>query len=226
VNHSVLNIAVALAQSADEIADQFVAFPIFKRATAFARLSEIQRSADRLARNVTGNKRAMVNDAFRFRRFDPCLSLGIISIKDCLPARRLMTQETKQYKDLEWLKFIAGSACIAFATTLFALYQNQISPTTVALSFLLVILFTATFAGRNAALLAALLAALSFNYFFLPPYRTFSISGSHDWISWAVFIITAFVTRAAFVLCAQPGGRSEPTQTGNRRALHKAARRF
>ena len=105
-----------------------------------------------------------------------------------------MAQETKQYKDLEWLKFIAGSACIAFVTTLFALYQNQISPTTVALSFLLVILFTATFAGRNAALLAALIAALSFNYFFLPPYRTFSISGSHDWISWAVFIITAFVT--------------------------------
>lgn len=105
-----------------------------------------------------------------------------------------MTQETKQHKDLEWLKFIAGSVCVVFATTLFAHYQNQISPTTVALSFQLVILLTATFAGRNAALFAAFVAALSFNYFFLPPYRTFSISGSHDWISWAVFIITALVT--------------------------------
>lgn len=105
-----------------------------------------------------------------------------------------MTQETKQSKDLDRLKFVAGSACIAFATTLFAHYQNQINPTTVALSFQLVILFTATFAGRNAALLAAFIAALSFNYFFLPPYGTFSISGSQNWISWAVFIITAFVT--------------------------------
>jgi hypothetical protein len=70
VNHSILNIAVALAQSADEIADQFIALPIFKRAVTLTRLSEIQRTANRLGRDVTGNERAMINNAFRFRSFD------------------------------------------------------------------------------------------------------------------------------------------------------------
>jgi hypothetical protein len=56
----------------------------------------------------------------------------------------MMAQETKQYKDLELLKFIADSTRIAFATTLFAHYQIQISPTTVALSFPLIIFFRRT----------------------------------------------------------------------------------
>lgn len=61
---------------------------------------------------------------------------------------------------------------IVAVTALLELFHGSLSTTTVALALLLIILFIATFLGRNPALLAAGVAMLCFNYFFLPPYRT------------------------------------------------------
>jgi len=72
-------------------------------------------------------------------------------------------------------------------------FHTRISATTIALVFLLVILFSASFFGRNPALLASLAAMLSFNYFFLPPYGTWHIADSTNWVAWIAFILTAVV---------------------------------
>jgi len=69
--------------------------------------------------------------------------------------------------------------------------HTRVSPTTIAMVFLLVILFSASFFGRNPALLASLGAMLSFNYFFLPPYGTWHIADSTNWVAWIAFILTA-----------------------------------
>lgn len=91
-------------------------------------------------------------------------------------------------------RYLAAVAGILAATALLELFQNRINPTTAALAFILIILLAATFLGRNPALLASLAAMLSFNYFFLPPFRTFTISDSQNIIAWTAFMLTAIVS--------------------------------
>jgi K+-sensing histidine kinase KdpD len=69
-----------------------------------------------------------------------------------------------------------------------------VNSTTVALVLLLIILASATLFGRNPALVASFGAMLSFNYFFLPPVRTWHIADPQNLIAWASFTITAIVT--------------------------------
>ncbi|MBA3632586.1 MAG: DUF4118 domain-containing protein [Acidobacteria bacterium] len=67
----------------------------------------------------------------------------------------------------------------------------QISATTVALTLLMVILFIATLWGSRPALAASVLGMLCFNYFFLPPVRTWTINDPENWVAWIAFIVTA-----------------------------------
>lgn len=70
---------------------------------------------------------------------------------------------------------------------------DRINSTTVALTLLLIVLSTATFFGRNPALLASFVAMLCFNYFFLPPVHTWSIADPQNLVAWAAFTLTAIV---------------------------------
>ena len=84
-------------------------------------------------------------------------------------------------------------AVVLVSTLLLGTLSDHINPTTVALTLLLCVLFTATFFGRNPALLASFVAMLSFNYFFLPPVYTWTISDSQNLVAWAAFTITAVI---------------------------------
>ena len=87
---------------------------------------------------------------------------------------------------------LAASGIFAI-TLIFEQFQKEINSTTVALAFLLWILISATFFGRNPALLASLAAMLCFNFFFLPPVRTWTISDSQNLVAWAAFTVTAII---------------------------------
>jgi two-component system sensor histidine kinase KdpD len=81
-----------------------------------------------------------------------------------------------------------------FVLTLgFELFHGRINSTTIALTFLLFILITATFFGRNPALLSSLASMLCFNFFFIPPVRTWTISDPQNLVAWGAFTITALV---------------------------------
>ena len=84
-------------------------------------------------------------------------------------------------------------AVVLVSTLLLGTLGDHINPTTVALTLLLCVLFTATFFGRNPALLASFVAMLSFNFFFLPPVYTWTISDSQNLVAWAAFTITAVI---------------------------------
>lgn len=70
-------------------------------------------------------------------------------------------------------------------------FHEQINSTTVALAFLLVVLFVAIFSGSRPALLASVVAAFCFNYFFLPPLYTLTIAHPQNWVALIVFFTTA-----------------------------------
>ena len=69
----------------------------------------------------------------------------------------------------------------------------HVNPTTVALTFLLVVLGVASRWGLTIATTTAVVATLAFNYFFLPPVRTFTIVDPQNWIALLAFLIIAIV---------------------------------
>lgn len=70
----------------------------------------------------------------------------------------------------------------------------HVNPTTVALSFLLAVLVVSATWGLRYAVFMAVVAALAFNYFFLPPVGTLIISDPQNWVALLAFLITAVVS--------------------------------
>ena len=59
--------------------------------------------------------------------------------------------------------------------------------------YLILILAIATIWGLAEAVIASLVAMLSYNYFFLPPVGRFTIADPQDWVALCTFLITALV---------------------------------
>jgi two-component system, OmpR family, sensor histidine kinase KdpD len=69
----------------------------------------------------------------------------------------------------------------------------DVSPTTVSLAFLLVVLGTATIGRLWAAIVVSIAAMLALNFFFLPPLGTFTIADPQNWIALFAFLIVAVI---------------------------------
>jgi two-component system sensor histidine kinase KdpD len=72
-------------------------------------------------------------------------------------------------------------------------FRQYVTGTEAALLLLLLVLLSATLFGSRAGLAAAVSGILSFNFFFLPPFYTFNISGPENWVAFGAFIITALI---------------------------------
>jgi two-component system sensor histidine kinase KdpD len=70
------------------------------------------------------------------------------------------------------------------------LHVNQ---TTVALSFLLAILAVSAVWGMVVSVFMSISAMLVFNYYFLPPVGTFTISDPQNWVALGAFLLTSIV---------------------------------
>jgi K+-sensing histidine kinase KdpD len=64
----------------------------------------------------------------------------------------------------------------------------------ISILYLLVILPLASLRGRYSALLAALVAFLSFDFFLIPPFFTLNIAHTEEWIALGIFLVTALLT--------------------------------
>ena len=108
-----------------------------------------------------------------------------------------------------WAGYLGALVGTAVVTALLAPFQQAINITTVALTFLIVVLFVALFWGSRPALLASVLGVLCFNFFFLPPLHTLSIAHGENWIALAVFFTTAL---AVGQLSARAKARAEEAE--------------
>ena len=84
---------------------------------------------------------------------------------------------------------------IGIVGVLVAFYTRlvHVNPTTVALSFLLVVLIVSANWGLTVAVFMSFVAALAFNFFFLPPIGTFTIADTQNWVALLAFLFTAVV---------------------------------
>lgn len=112
-----------------------------------------------------------------------------------------------------WDSYLIAVLGIATITALLAPFNDRINSTTVALAFLLVVLFIATYRGSRPALLASVLAMFCFNFFFLPPFHTLTIADPQNWVALAAFLATAIT---AGQLSARAKRRAEEAEIGRR----------
>ena len=109
-----------------------------------------------------------------------------------------------------WLGYGAAVFGILATTGLLKLFGTHVNPTTVALSFLLVVLFVATAWGSKPAVLASLIGVICFNFFFLPPVGTFTIRNPDNWVAFFAFLMTALT---AGQLSARAKRRAEEAES-------------
>jgi two-component system sensor histidine kinase KdpD len=88
---------------------------------------------------------------------------------------------------------LLGSAAAIAVVTAVLRTLRDVSPTTVALAFLLVVLGAATLARLRIAIVASIVAMLTLNFFFLPPIGTFTIADPQNWIALVAFLIVAVI---------------------------------
>lgn len=87
--------------------------------------------------------------------------------------------------------YVFAAVCIAVSTALFYLGRGYFAKGQWALLYLLIVGLVAGLCGVRPAILAAVLAFLTWNYFLLPPYGTFRIADPKDWLFLFVFLIVA-----------------------------------
>lgn len=94
----------------------------------------------------------------------------------------------------ETLKWVGATCAVALTTA--ALVWAGAGPTTAGMIFLVLVVWTATQAGLGPSLYAAVLCAVAFDFFFLPPLHTFNLAGAQERI--AIF---------SFLACSVAAGR-------------------
>lgn len=89
-------------------------------------------------------------------------------------------------------RYTASIATVIAITSVYRLLFH-VNPATVSLTFLLLVLFVSAYWGFRIAAITSLAATAAFNFFFLPPYGTFTIADPQNWIALFVFLITAML---------------------------------
>ena len=85
--------------------------------------------------------------------------------------------------------------CVAAAIVVITAidFRLHVNHTTVALMFLVTVLLTSAYWGLRYAVVMAVGATAAFNFFFLPPVRTFTIADPQNWVALFAFLVTALV---------------------------------
>ena len=109
------------------------------------------------------------------------------------------------------LRLLASAGIVAAIAALYSLVVSA-NATTISLTFLLAILWIAAAWGLAEAIMASLLSAIAFNYFFMLPVGTLAVADPHNWVALAAFLFTAIAA-------------SQLSVSARRRATEAEARR-
>jgi two-component system, OmpR family, sensor histidine kinase KdpD len=112
------------------------------------------------------------------------------TIEHILPVEVQMGHPWQRYLLDSMLAFV-GAMLVTMIIFLLQLYPRIPN---ISIVYLLVVLLLASTRGRYAAILASLVAFLSFDYFLVPPLYVFTINRVEEWIALFVFLVTAILT--------------------------------
>jgi K+-sensing histidine kinase KdpD len=90
-------------------------------------------------------------------------------------------------------KLVIALAFLSAATAGYRLVLHHSNPTTAAMTYLLVILVTAAASRVWVAIVTSIAADLCLNYFFMPPFGTFTIADPQNWVALFVFLAVSMI---------------------------------
>lgn len=90
------------------------------------------------------------------------------------------------------LQFGASALIVCVIVAVYA-RAVHVNPTTAALTLLLAVLIVSANWGLTTAVWMSVVAALAFNFFFLPPVGTFTIADTQNWVALFAFLCTAVI---------------------------------
>ena len=105
-----------------------------------------------------------------------------------IPLENEMTAISFSGRVVRWV----GGTVLAVAAAAAMVWLGANS-TTAGLVFLVLVVWSATQAGIGLSLYIAALCALSFDYFFLPPYRTLRLAGPQEWVAMFSYVASCLV---------------------------------
>ena len=112
--------------------------------------------------------------------------------------------------------YAVALAGVALTFGLVALLRRQFDLPTAVLLYLLPIIFAAARWGRGPAALAAVVAALAHDYFFIPPIGTLTVSKPDEAVGLVLLVFTALAT-AQLADAARRGAQHERAARSDRR---------
>jgi two-component system, OmpR family, sensor histidine kinase KdpD len=99
--------------------------------------------------------------------------------------------EVKSDVRIQAVRFSLVVAAIGVITAID--FRLHVNPTTVALTFLVAVLLVSAYWGLRYAVVLAVGATAAFNFYFLPPIRTFRIADPQNWVALFAFLMSALV---------------------------------
>jgi two-component system, OmpR family, sensor histidine kinase KdpD len=121
------------------------------------------------------------------------------------------------------LGIVAAIVVVAIGTGVAAALETIAEPVSLGIVFIPGVLLIATVWGLGLGIGTAVLSALVFNFFFLPPLRTLTINAQHDLVALVVFLIVAGVGGTLAELARARAAEAERGREEADRALEEAA---
>jgi len=92
------------------------------------------------------------------------------------------------------LPYVAAVAAVAITTGLISLVVGRAQIANISMLYLVAVLIVAVAYGSAAAIVASVLAFLTFDWFFVPPTHQLVVADAQEVFSLALFLLTAVVT--------------------------------
>jgi two-component system, OmpR family, sensor histidine kinase KdpD len=108
-----------------------------------------------------------------------------------LPGLSLRAKPRQKQYAIDSILAIVSALLITGLINFFHLYPRIPD---ISLAYLLVILTLASTRGLYSAVLASVVAFLSFDFFMIPPFYTFTVAKYEEWLALFVFLVTAITT--------------------------------
>jgi K+-sensing histidine kinase KdpD len=135
---------------------------------------------------------------------------------------QLPVRPVKSWREYLFDGLLAMGGALAVTGIIYAYHLYPTIPN-ISIVYLLVILVLASTRGRFAAIVASVVAFLSFDFFLVPPLYSFTISRWEEWIALFAFLVTALIT-SQLATVAQQSAEQARLREREARILYEAGR--
>jgi two-component system, OmpR family, sensor histidine kinase KdpD len=124
---------------------------------------------------------------------------------------------TEGARSIKWRSYLFSLALVIVATLLGQLVHNMVTPTTIAMLYLLSVVITAYFWSLGPSILVSVIGVLAFDFFHVPPFLTFKVADTQ-------YIFTFFALLAVGVVISYLASHvHQQTESARRRERETAA---